>query len=99
MSGFLSRTAAVARSIASSMRSLSLTVSPLRLLNILRSLPSTLPNATWMASVGGCSQPAIRATANTISRCWACGAPTTYSSTSTSSRSTRSMTQARSVAA
>ena len=47
--------------------------------SILRSGPSTLPNGTCTASVGGCSHPAISLTANTIARCCACGAPTTYS--------------------
>ncbi len=76
-SGFFSAIAAAARSTASSSSSISFTESPVRLRNILRSSPSTLPNDTCTASVGGTSQPAMRDTSNTICRCCDCGAPTT----------------------
>ena len=77
MVGLASAILAAACSTDSSSRSLSFTLVPERVRYILRSSPSTLPNGTCTALAGGVSQPACSHVAQTMARCWACGAPTT----------------------
>ena len=66
-----------ARSTASSIRSISLTESPVLVRNRLPSGPVTRPIAACSALTSSVSQPAWRATAKTMLKCWACSAPTT----------------------
>ena len=73
-----SSSSASARSTASSSRSRAARSRRRGVLNIFLSAPRMEPNATCSARAGGASQPACVPTANTIAKCCACGAPTTY---------------------
>ncbi len=76
-SSYLSLIASSARATASSIRSISLTESPFLDLNRFLSAPVTMPIAACSALTESGSQPACRATANTIARCCDCSEPTT----------------------